>query len=161
LIVVLKVGYFLPPKRFISWPYIIDILEGRKHLVQQNAVKVSIVPPKVKDLTIKKLWTEIKGDSEITKYFPQQCVDNDPPRDYFFAILSAIRPALLKQLIESAENSYWRKQEKANQTINVTAEMTNQLKKATYKQVLLNGPQDKRINLNRKATRADDSDLSE
>ena len=45
-----EMNYFLPPKTFITWPYIIMVLTGEKKLIKNSEVKISHNVPTIKEL---------------------------------------------------------------------------------------------------------------
>jgi hypothetical protein len=107
--VILLVQYHLPPKRYITWPFIFEVLNGTKKLLKQNQVKINVIPPRIKHLRIKEIWTHLKEDEDLLRFFPNQCLKYEPPRSFFFTILSTVKPHILVQLLNSAENHYLEK----------------------------------------------------
>lgn len=82
--------YLLPPKQYISWRWISEILNGTKVLLPLSRVPCLYLPPKVSELTVKNLYEQVKDDDRISRFFPT----TNRPQDkrYFFAILAAILP---------------------------------------------------------------------
>ena len=62
----------------------------------------SLIVPRFKELTVKKIWTHIKDFSEYKVYFPDFSEDKLPERDYLIAIISTLNPDATKSIIKEA-----------------------------------------------------------
>ena len=116
-------------------------------LIKQSQVKINIIPPKIKDLTVKNIWEMLRGDRELLQYFPDSCIEDDPPRAYFFSVISAVRPMVMKDMIEQAEKNFWKKEEHKNQVFLLSPNVMNELSALQTKQCLLRAKGDKKIGL--------------
>lgn len=143
--VISKVQYFLPPKRFITWPYIIQVLKGEKILLKQADIRINVVPPKIKQLTVKELWGVLKTDYELLKYFPNLCAGMDPPRNYFFAIISVIRPNILLDLLNRAETAFMEKQAEFDNVIEINPTINTELNNIQWRFSILGSKMDQRV----------------
>lgn len=139
------VQYYLPPKRLISWPFIFKVLSGEKRLLKQAEIRISIVPPKIKHLQVKQIWSEIREDENVNCFFPDCCFDADPPRHYFFAVISTVRPDLLTSLLDRAEESYNRRQERMNNVVELHPKISTELNGVNWRFSLMSSKPDKRI----------------
>lgn len=54
-------------------------------------------PPKVDGITVAKMWSELKLDPDIAKYFPP-LNGRMPEKDYFFAVLMCLTPQVMESL---------------------------------------------------------------
>ena len=149
-------SYFLPPKRYITWPYIAQVLKGEKLLIKQNQVKINIIPPKIKDLTVKNIWNMLREDLDLLRYFPDSCIEDEPPRAYFFSVVSAIRPQVMAEMIANAEETFWRKERERNQVFLINQNIMDELNSLQTKQSLLRGKCDKKISLSKRVYQDDD-----
>ena len=95
-------GYLLPPAQFITWGFIRSVLNGAKELIRLNQVPTLYVPPKVSELTVKSLMSQLKDDERITKFLP----DTNRPQDrqYFFAVLATILPNFYETVIRNIKD---------------------------------------------------------
>jgi hypothetical protein len=89
--------FLLPPKPFITWRFIREVLNGTKELLPLSKVPSLYMPPKVSELTVKTLYDQVKEDIRITRFFPE----TNRPQDklYFFAVLSAILPDFYETIL--------------------------------------------------------------
>lgn len=149
-------GYFLPPKRFITWPFIRQVLEGSKKLIKQRDVRINIIPPKIRDLTVKSIWAFLKNDPELMKFFPDACVETDPPREFFFSIVSSVRPDIFERILQQAETKFWTKIHDKNEVVNVDQNLFLELNSVNIKQSIYGRKSDKRVSL--KQRRFDDDE---
>lgn len=129
----------------ITWPFIYQVLKKEKLLLKQNQVKINVIPPKIKHLQVKEIWGVLKRDEELFRYFPDSCLESDPPRHYFFAILASIRPNVLFELLTRAENAFHQKQQEQNNTIELNDDINRELSGINWKQSLLNSRPDRRV----------------
>ena len=59
--------------------------------------------PHYDELSVKRLWPDLKKDPEFASYFPSvYAQDKGPPRDYFFNILNTIHPEYLQKIMAHA-----------------------------------------------------------
>lgn len=145
--------YYLPPKRLITWPHIYKILNGEKLLLKQSSIKISVIPPKIKHLQVKEIWNRLKNDPEIFRYFPDNCLKDEPPRHYFFAVLATLKPEILQQLLQQAEMEYSHKQEMNNNVVELHPRISNELNTINWKYSLLNKKPDQRVSFKNKERR--------
>ena len=82
--------YFLPPRQFINWKRIRQILNGEKKLLRVSKIPSLNVPPKVNELTVTNLMSQVRNDPRIMQYLPDTNRAQD--RTYFFAVLAAVLP---------------------------------------------------------------------
>ena len=72
--------------------FIKDVLAGKKMLMKKSEV-VSIEVPHYDELSVRRLWPDLKKDAELAQYFPSEYPqDKGPPRDYFFNVLNTVHP---------------------------------------------------------------------
>ena len=55
-----ELKYHLPPKMYITWPYIIMILQGEKKLLKCHLIDLTTKIPKFDQLSIKRIWPRYK-----------------------------------------------------------------------------------------------------
>lgn len=93
---------YLPPKKYRTWKFFRQILDGSKELLDLSQVNSLYVPPKVGELTVKHLWEQVKTDERFTKYFPDTTRPID--REYFFAILSSVLPDFYETALKAIKD---------------------------------------------------------
>ena len=142
----------MPPKRYITWPFIKQVLEGKKKLLKQSHIRINIIPPKIRDLTVKKIWNYLKNDLDLLAYFPDQCLELEPPREFFFSIVSSIRPDIFQQMLQQAEVNFWNKVSSKNEVIAIDHQILDELNSIALKQSLYGRKVDKRISLKARIT---------
>ena len=129
----------------ITWPFIFAVLKGEKLLLKQSAIRINVVPPRIKHLQVKEIWLMLKQDADLFKYFPNQCLESDPPRHFFFAILATVREDILMELLGRAENAFSIKQAEHNNQVQLSESIHRELNGIQWKFCLLNNKPDKRI----------------
>ena len=79
-----------------------DVLVGKKDLLRK-AVVVTVMVPHYDELSVRRLWPDLKKDPDFVKYFPSVYPkDKGPPREYFFNVLNTVHPEYLEQLMTHA-----------------------------------------------------------
>ena len=81
-----KAGFYLPPKKSITWHFISQILADEKKLVKMASVGNPIELPKVKGLFVQDLFWKYKDVKDLDKYFPDVSEGHRVPRNYFFNV---------------------------------------------------------------------------
>ena len=84
-----KAKYYLPPKRFITWHYISQVLSCEKRLLKLDQVGHVAEIPKLKGNLLKDMWDRCKDTNELNTFFPDIHDSQQVPRDYFFNVASA------------------------------------------------------------------------
>lgn len=82
-----KGGFFLPPKRCLTWQYIAQLLSGEKKLLKANDVGAVVELPKVRGVRVSSLFEQLKSESGFGAFFPDQLERRSIPRTYFFNVL--------------------------------------------------------------------------
>ena len=98
------VGYYLPAIKHCRLRFLQQILQGKKKCLHQRDVPNWQIPH-WPQLTVKIIFPQIFEKSpEVVDYLPDQedSYNGLPPRDFFFAILSAIRPKEMEDLVRRA-----------------------------------------------------------
>jgi hypothetical protein len=84
--------FVLPPASLCSYRYLRQILRGEKLLLRIEDLKLTEPPPRVRGLSVKGLWEEVRTDERLLRYFPDFKQGWVPPRTYFFQVLSSLYP---------------------------------------------------------------------
>ena len=114
-------------------------------MIKQPHIRINIVPPKIKQLTVKEVWTTMREDGEFTRYFPDHCFNSDPPRNYFFSVLSAVRENILIELLERAEAHFNQKQTELANVMVINREIHDELDHVHWRYSILGTKTDKKI----------------
>ena len=78
------------------------MLTDEKKLMKKNAVNYIHVPA-YDELSVKRLWEDLKGDKRFNVYFQDEYPNGRfPAREYFFNILNTIYPDYMKQIMDHA-----------------------------------------------------------
>jgi hypothetical protein len=78
------------------------VLKNEKRLLKKNAVNYIHVPA-YDELSVKRLWEDLKDDVEFMVFFSDgYAKDRAPCREYFFNILNTVYPDYLKQIMDNA-----------------------------------------------------------
>ena len=79
-----------------------EVLVGKKDLLRKSVV-VTVMVPHYDELSVRRLWPDLKKDPDFSKYFPSKFPkDKGPPREYFFNVLNTVHPEYLQQLMAHA-----------------------------------------------------------
>ena len=79
-----------------------QVFTDEKRLFKKNQVSYVHVPH-FDELSVKKLWLDLKDDDAFNIYFQDKFADaKGPSREYFFNILNTVYPQYLKQIMEHA-----------------------------------------------------------
>lgn len=81
-----KGGFFLPPKKFITWRFVAQLLSNEKRLVKSKDVATPVALPKVKGLYVEELFWRYYEENDLHRYFPDLGNGHRIPRDYFFNV---------------------------------------------------------------------------
>jgi len=139
------VGYHLPPKKCITWPYIVQVLTGEKKLLKGDKLVLNRTLPRIKELSMKEVWPKFQNDQELISYFPDFEDGRNPPRLYFFQILSAIRANKFSALIKESKATRQKVAEQNNKLIAVDEGIWSSIKKASLHENLVTTSESKRI----------------
>ena len=92
----------MPDESVVTKDFLKEVLAGQKQLMKKADVK-SVQVPQYDELSVRRLWPEMKKDPIFLSFFPSKYPkDKGPPRDYFFNILNTVKPDYLQQLLEHA-----------------------------------------------------------
>ena len=94
---------------------------------------------------MKECWNNLKQDPEFVRYFPDNCITHEPPRAFFFTVLSSIRPNLLSQMLNNAERHYLEKQAENACVLEINPAINFELQNITWKYSLFSTKMDKKI----------------
>ena len=92
-LILLIVRYYVPPKSQFTKDFIKDLLANKKSLLKMADIKM-IVVPQYQELSVCKIWEQVKDDEEFKKFFCDSYADGKyPDRNYFYNILNTIHPS--------------------------------------------------------------------
>ena len=99
---IVTVQYYLPGIKQVSFGFLKDVFANRKKVLKKKQVDYISVPH-FQELSVKRLWPDLKADVEFNVFFnddfPEEKVPN---RDFFFNILNTIYPDYLKNIMAHA-----------------------------------------------------------
>ena len=94
--------FYLPEKPFVTKDFLRDVFAEKKQLFKKADMKYITVPA-YDELSVRRLWPQLKKDPEFAKYFPSKFPkDKGPPREYFFDIMNTLFPEYLEKLMAHA-----------------------------------------------------------
>lgn len=111
---------------------------------------MTMAPPKINELKVSVLWNQLKLDNDFFRYFPEQCYNNYPPREYFFAILSTVKSVEYNMFLENVQRSYWEKLAHQQELIEIDPRIMGELSNIHQKEWMMSKQGDKRICLRRR-----------
>ena len=101
----LLVQYYLPDESLVTKDFLKEVLTGKKQLLKKAHVK-QVEVPHYDELSVRRLWPEMKKDAEFLSFFPTKFPkDKGPPRDYFFNVLNTLYPEYLSRLMAHANEA--------------------------------------------------------
>ena len=112
-----ELEYHLPPKSYVTWPYMIAIVKGDKKLVKSSEIRLNTQLPRFEQLSMKKVWPQFSNRADINLYMPILGENANPPRRYFYEVLHSVFNEEFTELITNAKNERTLKQKKANKII--------------------------------------------
>lgn len=143
----IEMGYHLPPKNFISWPYIFKVLSGEKKLMKVTRITLTLKIPKIEQLSVKKIWSKVKDNRILCSYMPILTEQRQPPRLYLFQIIKAVDPGLFTRIIEDATELRRNNQKIGNKIVEVDSCLLKEIKSACKLTSTLNQTISKRVNV--------------
>lgn len=81
-----KHNYYLPPKHFLTWRFVTQVLRGEKKLLKNSDVGKSIDIPKMRGLKVNDLYHSMKMTNGLHHFFPDMGPTDTIPRTYFFDV---------------------------------------------------------------------------
>ena len=132
------VKYHLPPKYYLTWPFIFAVLRAKE-------LRFTGVLPKLEQLQFAKIWPVVRADKELLSYLPVFDDETYPPRNFFFQVFSTARPQAFAGLISETEKK--RKDTKAekHQIVTVRPEIWKELEGIRLESTFVSAPMSKRI----------------
>ena len=82
-----KAGYYLPPKRSLTWRFVAQVLSGQKRLLKVSEVGYPIEMPKFKGQHVDNIWQQFKDTNQLHSYLPDVTGNAPIPRTYFYNVI--------------------------------------------------------------------------
>ena len=96
------VQYYLPGIKQVSFGFLKDVFANRKKVLKKKQVDYISVPH-FQELSVKRLWPDLKADAEFNVYFNDDFPeDKVPNHDFFMNILNTIYPDYMKSIMAHA-----------------------------------------------------------
>ena len=96
------VQLYLPSDTMVNKDFLKQILAEEKELLPIKDVRFINVPM-YDELSVKRLWPEMKNSPDFMKYFPDKLPKGRlPDRDYFFNVMNTVNGVYTEQLIKHA-----------------------------------------------------------
>lgn len=143
----MDLGYHLPPKQFITWPYIFMVISGEKKLLKSTRINLTLKVPKIEELSVKTIWEKVKNDKLIMSYMPILSEQRQPPRSYLFQIIKALNSRLFKNILHEATEKRRLSQIQENRVVEVDGSILDELKQSFNLTSTLNQSISKRVNV--------------
>jgi hypothetical protein len=112
-----ELEYHLPPKSYITWPYMIMIVKGEKKLLKSLDITLTAQLPRFEQLSMKRIWPKFSKRKDILVYMPILGENSYPPRRYFFEILHSAFEEDFIQLINDAKEERTQKKKETNKVV--------------------------------------------
>ena len=123
--------YRLPPRSYITWPYIIAIIKGEKKMMKAKDIFISVKVPKLEQLSMKRVWPKFRKDSSVNMYMPLSHPERIPPRTYFYEILYSKFKRKFDDLIDEAKNERLEELQQSNLVINAEASILEEIQRCS------------------------------
>ena len=81
-----KGNFYLPPKKYITFKYIKQILSGDKSLLSESELIKCFQFPKRKGFNFTKYYRTFIKLPQISLYFPDLSKNQHPPKEFFFNV---------------------------------------------------------------------------
>ena len=117
--------YYLPPPRQCPVEFLRDVLGGKKKLLKTAQLKSIKVPP-LEDLSVEKVYAQVKADPELRMYFPDYGPKTLPDRQYLFDVVATLRHEDLKAQVLAGMRKK-KRSEPGDSSIAITEEMRQEL----------------------------------
>ena len=117
-----ELGYHLPPRVYVTWPYIISILQGTRKMIKASKISISISVPKLEQLSMKRIWPRFRNDAKIVRFMPLIGEERYPPRNFFFEVLHTKFRKIFDKLVAEAKQE--RQEELERQNLVITVDQT-------------------------------------
>ena len=113
-------GYLLPNIQRTSMSFLRSIIAGEKKVNLKSASPivflyndVRMIPvPKYSELSIAKLWPNIKEVPELNIYFPDLKENELPERKYTWSVISTLKPDVVKKVVIRGTTSKMHQQQR-------------------------------------------------
>ena len=123
----------------------LQVLRGEKKLLRSKDVRFAGALPKLSQLQIKKIWPAVLQDRELLAYMPDVDAERLPPRNFFFQILSTVRPDMFNKLLSETESERKKKKVERNEIVKVLPEIWKELDGIRLEKTFVNNPASRRI----------------
>lgn len=87
----------------------------------------------------------LRSDEQLQYYFPDPCIEKDPPHHYFFSVISSVRPDILQNLMQQAEQRHCDMEESNQNLFHVSQRIMGELNTVNFRYSMLKKRGDKRI----------------
>ncbi|MBK8772788.1 MAG: hypothetical protein IPM06_20490 [Rhizobiales bacterium] len=123
----------------------LQVLRGEKKLLRSKDVRFAGALPKLSQLQIKKIWPAVLQDRELLAYMPDVDAERLPPRNFFFQILSTVRPDMFNKLLSETESERKKKKVERNEIVKVLPEIWKELDGIRLEKTFVSNPASRRI----------------
>ena len=142
----IELGYHLPPRQFITWPYIFKVIAKEKLLLKATAITLTTPVPKIDQLSVKKIWPKVKENLNILRHMPLLGEDRLPPRTYMFQVIKALDEGLFNKIMREANESRRQILGQDKKLVTVDSDIFRQLSQVFNKIPQTTRPMSKRVN---------------
>lgn len=81
-----KGKYYVPPKNYLTWHFIAQVLSKEKRLLRLEQVGPEVDIPKVHGTWVNEMYHDNKATNSLSLYFPDISDVQNVPRKYFFNV---------------------------------------------------------------------------
>ena len=116
-------------QREMSVTWAREILNGTKKLLQLDKVKWIQQIPNYPELSVQRMWKELRKDKDVTVYFPDYSEKRFPNKSFLMNIVNTIKPNSIINAVKQIklEREKKKKEVKVN-SIEITCSYLNLLK---------------------------------
>lgn len=81
-----KAGFYLPPRKCLTWHFVSQILAKEKLLLRLSDMEGLVDLPKVKGIIVDNVFAHYRDANQLEKYFPDRHASQRVPREYFYNV---------------------------------------------------------------------------
>ena len=144
-----ELGYHLPPKAYVTWPFIIAVLQGKTKLLKSAKISLTIQVPKLEQLSMRRVWPRVRDSTDLRTYMPLLGPGRYPPRKFFYEILHTRYRSKFDNIIAEAKQERPQEMLKNKLIVKVDPNMLDELRNCSIWSDISSSQVSKRVSVNR------------
>ena len=109
----------------------LQVLSGEKELLERDDLPCQF-PPQWPELSVQRVWQQLRDDDSVTKYFPQYDESECPPRKFFWPVFQKTHRELYRSMINDAiaQRASQNKKGATEEAIHIKSEWLEKLRRS-------------------------------